>query len=424
MKLLLVTRGSQGDVYPYLRLAAELKSRGHSVTLSLPRLFEKQAKDSGVHYVLQASDDLVGMLEDTPDTKNLLEWTKRVIDSQFRELIPLMAEYDALISTNTEFAAPSIAEYYNKPCIRTAYGPFIPSRTIPPPVFPWPQPHPVIRPVLLWNLLNNGLNLMTKKSLNKNRKVLNMPPIKCQAEHAPNNSANFLMYSTYLGNVDNNWKYQWDIGGYCFNDLLPYNKEDLEEITGFIKKDNRPTVYFSLGSCNVAQRDRFASLLFDICTEHNYKLLLSAGWWNAGAQLQNQDNFFRMDKVIPHCLIFPHCDAIIHHGGVGTTHSAARSGRPQMVTPILLDQFYWGHRVKELGIGPGSVKIKNVSKKQLEQKVVDLVNNPSYKEKADTVKKLIHSEGGLENICRYIENYCTSFGDGAKIQDTAFRKGD
>jgi len=111
-----------------------------------------------------------------------------------------------------------------------------------------------------------------------------------------------------------------------------------------------------------------------------------------------------MDKAIPHCFIFPYCDGIIHHGGAGTTHSAARSGRPQMVVPILLDQFYWSQRVKELGIGPGGVKIRGISRKQLEQKVVDLLNNPSYREKADSIGKLIRSEEGLENICRHIES--------------------
>jgi UDP:flavonoid glycosyltransferase YjiC (YdhE family) len=155
----------------------------------------------------------------------------------------------------------------------------------------------------------------------------------------------------------------------------------------------------------VKQRDRSVELLFDICTEHNYKLLVACGWWDVGACLQKRDNLFRMGSVIPHCFIFPHCDAIIHHGGVGTTHSAARSGKPQMVVPLILDQFYWSNRVEELGIGPGGVKIKSISKKQLEQKVVDLVTNPSYKEKADSMGILIRGEEGLENICRYIESY-------------------
>jgi len=410
MNILLVTRGSQGDVYPYLMLAVELKNRGHFVTLSLPRIFEKMGKSAGVRYVLQASDDIPGMLEGSPDTKNLLEWTRRVIDSQFRELIPLLNEHDILIASNTEFAAGSIAEYCGKPLIRTAFGPFIPSRTMPPPVFPLPKPHPLLRPALLWGILNTGLNLMVKKTLNKNRKGLGMPPIKDQAEHAPATAFNFLAYSKYLGTVDNKWKYQWKIGGYCFNDLLPYDREKLERITGFIKdgdtgKDKRPTVFFSLGSCNADQGDRFAELLFEICTEHNYKLLVACGWWDVGAHLQKRDNLFRMESIIPHSLIFPHCEAIIHHGGAGTTHSAARSGKPQMAVPLLLDQFYWSHRVKELGLGPSAVKIKCVSRKQLERKVVDLMTNPSYKEKAHSMGILIRGEDGIENICRHIESY-------------------
>jgi UDP:flavonoid glycosyltransferase YjiC (YdhE family) len=39
MKILLVTRGTQGDIFPYLRLAAELQNRGHEITLSLPPAF-------------------------------------------------------------------------------------------------------------------------------------------------------------------------------------------------------------------------------------------------------------------------------------------------------------------------------------------------------------------------------------------------
>ncbi|GHV93799.1 glycosyl transferase family 1 [Spirochaetia bacterium] len=407
MKILLVTRGSQGDIYPYIRLAVALKKQGHEITLSLPRLFEREAKDSGVYYVLQASDDIAGMLEGTPDTKNLLDWTRRVIDSQFKELIPMLSEHDMLLASNTEFAAPSIAEYCGKPYIRTAYGPFIPSRKIPPPVFPWSKPHPIFRPAFLWGLLNTGLNLMVKKTLNKNRKALGMSPIKDQAEHAPSNSDNYLLYSKYLGSTDSTWKYKWEIGGYCFNDIFPYDAAELEKLLAFIKKDERPTIFFTLGSCNVKQRDRFANLLFDVCIQHNYKLVVSCGWWEVGAHLQNRDNLFRLESPIPHCLIFPSCDAIIHHGGAGTTHSAARSGKPQLVVPLILDQFYWSHRVRELGIGPGSVNVKGKSKKQLEQKVVGLVTNPSYREKAASIGILIRGEGGLENICQYIENYPT-----------------
>jgi len=404
MRILLVTRGSQGDVYPYIQLAAELKKRGHWVTLSVPRIFERHAKAAGVRYALQASDDIVGMLEETPDTKNLLQWTRRVIDSQFAEIIPMLEDHDILVASNTEFSIGSIAEHCGKPLFRTAYGPFIPSREIPPPVFPLPKPHPVLRPALLWKLLAVGLNLMVKKTLNKNRKELGLPPIKDQAEHAPATAFNYLMYSKFLGSVDNNWKHKWGIGGYCFNDILHYDREELEKVAAFIKKDKRPTVFFSLGSCNAKRRDRLAEMLLDVCSERGYKLLVACGWWDTGAHLEKKDNLFCIENVIPHQLIFPKCDAIIHHGGAGTTHSAARSGRPQMVVPLLLDQFYWSRRVEELGIGPAGVKIKSVSRKQLDRKIADLVGNPAYKEKAAAMGTLIRGENGLENMCRIIES--------------------
>ena len=405
MKILLVTRGSQGDVYPYLQVAEKLKNRGHAVTLSLPRLFEKFAKKTGVPYVLQASDDIHGMLEDAPDTKNLLNWTKRVIGSQFREIIPLLENHDILISTNTEFAAGSIAEYCQKPLIRTAFGPFIPSKKITPPVFPLVKPNPILRPALLWRLLKTGANLMVIKTLNLHRLKLGLPPIKDHTDHAPATAFNFLLYSKFLGSIDNEWNYKWDIGGYCFYDLLPYDKEKLDRVLRFINKDDRPVIFFSLGSCNVKQRDRFADLLLDICIEHNFKLLVACGWWNLGSHLHIGGNLLRMESAIPHNLIFPHCSAIIHHGGTGTTHSAARSGKPQLVVPLLLDQYYWSYRVKTLGLGPGKVNIKNISRKQLERKILDLLNNEYYFYKAKQLGELVRSENGLENFCRRIESY-------------------
>lgn len=405
MKILLVVRGSQGDIYPYLGLAGELEKRGHDVTLSLPGIFEKEARDAGVNHVLQAFDDIEGMMGDVPDTKNLLEWTRRVIDSQFREIVPLLRQNDILVAANTEFAAASIAEYCGKPLIRTAYGPFIPGRVIPPPVFPWSKPHPVFRPAFLWALLNLGLNFMVKKIINRHRAALGMGPIADQADHAPSVADNYLMYSKYLGNTDPQWKYRWEIGGYCFNDTFPYKKKAYEECLSFIKKDERPVIFFTLGSCNAGKRDRFAAWLFDICGENGYRLVVGCGWWEVGARLPASEDLFLLDSAVPHRLIFPHVTAIIHHGGSGTTHSASRAGKPQMVVPLLLDQFYWGERINALGAGPPGVKMSGVSKKRLARRVTDLLTNPQYRKNAAALGELMRRERGLENICDHIESY-------------------
>jgi UDP:flavonoid glycosyltransferase YjiC (YdhE family) len=404
MKILLVTRGSQGDIYPYLALATELMKRGQHLTLSLPRLFEEQAKACGIPYFPQAFDDITGMVEGAPGIKDLISWTRRVIDSQFEELIPLLKNYDILVSTNTEFAAPSIAEYCGKPLIRTAYAPLLPGRVIPPPVIP-PLPR-MIPAALQWKGINMGLNMMVRDTLNRNRRKRNMSLIQDQGEHAPAHGSNVLMYSQYLGETDPTWKYSWQISGYCFNDNFSYNEILYHKYREFVSKDSRPTLFFTLGSCNTQTRDIFCEWLFEICRAHHYKLVVGCGWWKVGSRLENQENLFLLDCAIPHFLIFPFCDAIIHHGGSGTTHSAGRAGKPQMAAPLLLDQFYWGRRIVELGIGPGGIKIGHIAKDALEKKVLDLMTNPSYKENAATLGEKIQNESGIQALCEYIESLC------------------
>jgi UDP:flavonoid glycosyltransferase YjiC (YdhE family) len=403
MRILLVARGSQGDIYPYLRLAKELVSRSHAVTLNLPAAFEKYAMEAGLNYTVQGKDDISGMMENELDTKDLLAWTHRVIDNQFRELMPQLREHDILVASNTEFAAPSIAEYLKKPYLRTAYGPFIPSRVIPPPVFPWPRPNPVFRPALLWALLNGGLNMMVKKTLNRHRAALGMPPIRDQAKHAPENSFNYLMYSPSLGSVDLEWPYRWAIGGYIFNDDMPYDEDVYRNFTDFIEKDDKKVIFFTLGSCNSNDHERFAEKLFAVCVKHGFKLALGSGWCRLGSTLPRHDDLFLLDSVIPHKLVFPRCSAIIHHGGIGTTHSAARSGRPQMVQPLFLDQWYWAEQTRKLGAGPGKIDMKKSGRADFERKVLDLVNNEGYIREAAALGERVRGENGLENACRQIE---------------------
>ena len=405
MRVLLVCRGSQGDVFPYLAVAGALVSQNHEVTISVPQVFEKDVKNFGVSYVLQGTDDILGMIETANNTRDLIAWTKRIIHDQFEEIIPLLKRHDILVASNTEFAAPSIAEYCQKPCIRTAYAPLLPGKRLAPPVFP-SNPFP---PALQWNMLNVGLNLMVKKTLNEHRKALGMSLIKDQSDHAPKNSENYLMHSKFLGEVDPDWKYKWEIGGYCFNDLIPYNEVGYRKLTDFMHKDGRPVLFFTLGSCTSKKGNEICVWLCDLAEKHNFKLIIGAGWFKMGSHLQDKpntlNNIFILSTPIPHYLIFPSCAAIIHHGGSGTTHSAGRSGRPQMAAPLIIDQHYWGSRIHKLGVGPAYLKIPSITKSKLERKVLDLMTNPLYKKNALELEKQIRSENGIQAMCDYITKF-------------------
>ena len=409
MKILLVTRGSQGDVLPYLPVAAELVKRGHEVTVNLPRIFEDVIKPYHIPYILQDFDDIGGMIDTAAEKSQkfrpFLKWMRAVIDKQFEQLIPLLQQHDLIVSTNSEFAVASVAEYCGKPLIRTAYAPFLPGKKIPPAALPFPKPNPVITPGMLWMLMNRMTNFMVKGTINKNRAKYNLPPIKNFGYHAGQHSNNFFMFSRHLGEVDPDWAFKWEIGGYCFNDSFEYNKEAYEEMMAFVHSGRTPVLFFTLGSCNAKDGNRFCETLIKVCERHDYRLIIGSGWAKTGITLSQHDRFFIMKHPVPHFLIFPHCSGVIHHGGCGTTHSVGRAGVPQLITPLIIDQPYWAYRINRLGLGPVALKIAKASEKEIEQKVCDLVTNPLYKKNAAIVGEKIRKEKGVNDICDYIETF-------------------
>ena len=78
-----------------------------------------------------------------------------------------------------------------------------------------------------------------------------------------------------------------------------------------------------------------------------------------------------------------------------------------MIVPLILDQFYWGYRIRQLGIGPGTANIKRTSYRRLESMVLDMVSNESYRKNAAALGERIHGERGLEALCGHIESYDT-----------------
>ena len=49
--------------------------------------------------------------------------------------------------------------------------------------------------------------------------------------------------------------------------------------------------------------------------------------------------------------LLPHCEAIVHHGGIGTTSQAFAAGIPQIIRPMAFDQFDNATRVQRLNCG-------------------------------------------------------------------------
>ena len=116
------------------------------------------------------------------------------------------------------------------------------------------------------------------------------------------------------------------------------------------------------------------------CTSGNVCVIALSRKWNEKVQpsdkarvLENDfDDLVSDGRIIlrpgaPFDKLFPRVDAIVSHGGLGTTFEAILSKVPVIITGVMiLDQRFWGVRCSELGIGPFPVHINHFQEKCVE----------------------------------------------------------
>jgi UDP:flavonoid glycosyltransferase YjiC (YdhE family) len=88
-----------------------------------------------------------------------------------------------------------------------------------------------------------------------------------------------------------------------------------------------------------------------------------------------------VERYVPQSLLLPHCDAVVAHGGSGTTLAALAHGLPLLLLPQGANQFWNAERCAGLGVCvrllPGQVDAGSVR-----HAVQALLGRPAYKERA------------------------------------------
>jgi len=109
---------------------------------------------------------------------------------------------------------------------------------------------------------------------------------------------------------------------------------------------------------------------------------------------------------VPHTYLLPRASCFVHHGGFGSTAAAMQAGIPAIVIPHIIDQFIWGNKVYELGIGPKPIPRSKLNAEALATAFKEATENSSIKEKSANLGRLIRRENGLENAVNHIKMAC------------------
>jgi UDP:flavonoid glycosyltransferase YjiC (YdhE family) len=107
---------------------------------------------------------------------------------------------------------------------------------------------------------------------------------------------------------------------------------------------------------------------------------------------------------VPRSWLFDRAKCVIHCGTYGTTAAGLRAGIPAVVVPHGVDQFYWGRRICELGVGPQPIPHAALSASKLAVALVQAMQDDEMRARAARVGKKIRAENGVKNAVRLIED--------------------
>ncbi len=347
MRFLLTTWGSRGDVEPLLGLAAELRALGADVRLCAPPDFDELIRRVDVDFVPtgQSVRDLVhganGRRPSTPADAPRV--AAAIVASQFDTIAPAAEGCDAIVATGMMPAGVrTIAETLGIPYVLVAMLPgTLPSAhqtPLPRPGKPFPPGETDNR--VLWEIDAERVQVLYGPPLNAHREALGLPPVHNVRDHVHTDRP-WLATDPTLGppppDVDVVQTGAW---------ILPDDRPLPADLVVFLDAGT-PPVY--VGFSSVRAPEDAARVAIEAIRSHGRRIVVSRGWADL-ALIDDREDCFVVGEVNLQAL-FSRVAAVVHHGGAGTTATAARAGAAQVVVPQIADQPYWAGRVAQLGIG-------------------------------------------------------------------------
>lgn len=427
MKIGLQTWGSDGDINPFLALAAGLAGSGHTVTLAVTSAERKDyagyAQRLGfglvqVGYIGRDTDELSRLGHKILDTTNPLKQTRVILEelfdpgvnSMYEAARSLCSEHDVLIGHFMLHPLQCAAEKAGKPYVTVAlnHG-TIPTHTTPPPSIPnlgtWLNR-------LMWKIAEYILNRMVLPSINRLRLAEGLPPAFTFRDIWESPLCNLIAVSPEFCAPKPDWGENQQICGFL---RLPDNSVPWtmpESLSEFLA-NGAPPVYMTFGSMLGVESDpehitKTTHLLIDAAKQADIRAIIQSRW-DIVTGIPPHADIYRIIEA-PHTIIFPHCAAVVHHGGAGTTQTATLCGCPSVVVAHISDQFFWGAELKRLGVASKRLDRQSVTAEKLAREIRFLLNSSVITERAKNFGAKISAEHSTRRAIDILEQIGASLG--------------
>jgi UDP:flavonoid glycosyltransferase YjiC (YdhE family) len=359
MRVLLVSRGSTGDIFPLIAFGKALLAAGHAVSFATDSIHAAEIRAAGIAFVLSPPDcDAAGhaaIMRKLSQQRNpllnitaIFEWCAPGLPEFVAAIDDALHGHDVLVSTYLFPFLGSVARRQNKPFVVTAFCHV---------AFPGLDRAPVPLPPLdfapkfvrhawadFWHrtgefLTGACVRSVAGKALAKTGTPLPKRFFKTGADltlalvspalfRPERPLAEKLLYAGYL---------RW---------VLPESPKLEAKLRAFTGGERTPVLNFGSVTFDGAE-EQMESFLEN--WPRGRRLIVQSGW--AGFTAEGRDDILVVTGKVSHDQLFRHASVVAHHGGAGTTAAALHAGVPQVVVPHLGDQFFWASEMCRLGVG-------------------------------------------------------------------------
>lgn len=428
-----MTIGSRGDVQPYIALCKGFLKEGHKPKIATHAEFEPWIRKHGIDFAPVEGDpaELMRICVEngmfTPSflyeanskvchffncirnpTNDILVQFRGFLDTLLVTAWTACQGADVLIESPSAMAGIHIAEALEIPYFRAFTMPWTRTRA---------YPHAFAVPnhkmggaynYMTYVLFDNIFWQATASQVNRwRRKVLNLGPTTLDRLQ-PNKVPFLYNFSPSVVVPPLDFPDWIRVTGYWFLDEAS-TWTPPPALTSFIARaraDKMPLVYIGFGSVVVSDSKALTASVVAAVQKADVRCVLSKGWsdrLDSSAQktqpeVSLPDSIFLITSA-PHDWLFSQMDAAVHHGGAGTTGASLRAGIPTIIKPFFGDQFFFGARLQDLGVG---VCIRKVSEQVLGKALWIATNDARMKDKARLLGEQIRNEDGVSNAIKAV----------------------
>jgi sterol 3beta-glucosyltransferase len=415
LKITILTYGSRGDVQPFLALALGLRQAGHQVGLAGPHRFTAWAESYGVTFIPLPGDPEEISLRLNAARENPFAQVKAIADYVFSIAGPVArAAFAAcagagLIVHSFLFTTGghSLARKLGIPDVSVQTFPmFAPTRAFPNVAAANLPPGPVsafshwFAAQIFWHGGNLGYRNLRKTAPDVLDLALSWP----FGAPGPRRTPLLFAFSPLVIPRPPEWNAPHiHIPGYFFlQEPQPFQLPPLLE--AFLASGD-PPVCITFGSMRNQEAVRIQSIVLSALARQGKRAVILSGWGELQGENTSQQLF--LDSA-PHSELFPRCQAVIHHGGAGTTAAGLRAGIPALVIPHAADQPFWGRRVAAIGAGPRPISIDRLSVEGCSTALARM-EDPALRACAAEVGRQLRAEDGVAAAVQLIEQHAAAY---------------